>query len=285
MQDKRVLVTGKNGDLSKAISKWLTDRGYMTENISLRGNEWKNNNFGQYDAVVHVAGIVPKEGVTSEDFYRINAQLTKDFAEKAKKDGIRHFLYISSMAVYGKEQSIDPCRGGVVADTPCVPLSDYGKSKLQAEEYLQELENDAFIITRVRVPSIYGKGKTEYLEQYRHLNEKFKRIPVAFIQNYKSAIYIDNLCELIYLLLRNKVCGAVCPDDGKYSAVDICQAVSPSCKKSKILGFVFKTFLRKSDRIRDYYGAIYYDEALTNIFEGKYRVVALQEAVSRAYER
>lgn len=285
MQEKRVLVTGKNGDLSKAIAKWLNDRGYIAENISLRGDEWKTNVFGQYDAVVHVAGIVPKEGVASEDFYRINAQLTKDFAEKAKKEGVRHFIYISSMAVYGKEQTMDSNRGMVSADTPCAPLSDYGKSKLQAEEYLKGLEDDRFIVARVRVPSIYGKGKIEYLEQYRHLNEKFKRIPVAFVENYKSIIYLDNLCEFIYLVLKNEGRGVFCPDDGKYSAVDICQAISSSCKKSKFLGFLFKSFLRKSDRIRDYYGAIYYDDALTNIFEGKYRLVTLQEAIHIAYER
>ena len=139
MQEKRVLVTGKNGDLSKAIAKWLNNRGYIAENISLRGDEWKTKDFGRYNAVVHVAGIVPKEGVSPEDFYRINAQLTKEFAEKVKKDGIRRFIYISSMAVYGKEQSIDSNEGMVTANTPCVPMSDYGKSKLQAEEYLKVL--------------------------------------------------------------------------------------------------------------------------------------------------
>ena len=128
MQAKRVLVTGKKGDLSKAIAYWLNNRECIAENISLRGDEWKTNDFGQYDAVVHVAGIVPKEGVSSEDFYRINAQLTKEFAQKVKQDGVRHFIYISSMAVYGKEQSMDSNEGRVTANTPCVPISDYGKS-------------------------------------------------------------------------------------------------------------------------------------------------------------
>ena len=105
------------------------------------------------------------------------------------------------------------------------------------------------------------------------------------LENYKSIIYLDNLCEFIYLVLKNEGRGVFCPDDGKYSAVEICQAISSSCKKSKFLGFLFKSFLRKSDRIRDYYGAIYYDDALTNIFEGKYRLVTLQEAIHIAYER
>lgn len=284
MQNKTVLVTGKNGNISKRVAVWLSQRGYEVDNLSLRGADWRNVSLQSYDAIVHVAGIVPKTGVNAEDFYKINSELTKELAIKAKQEGVRHFIYISSMAVYGKTQQINEQKGKITLETQCNPISDYGKSKLKAEDYLCQLEDESFLVARVRVPSIYGVGKTEYLDQYQHLNEKLGRIPVAFSKNYKSFIYLDNLCELLYLIILNTTEGIICPDDGPYSALDICSAISPRVKKSKVFGFLFNTLLRKSNRVVDYFGAIFYDESLTNIFNGAYRVKPLREAIRISYE-
>lgn len=281
----KVLITGKNGDISTAISEWLKEEhGFETEQISLRGEKWKENDLSAFDAVVHVAGIVPKDGVTAEDFYNINYELTKCFANKAKNEGIKHFVYISSMAVYGAEAQISCEKGTVKSDTPCKPISDYGKSKLLAEQSLKLIEDDNFKLTIIRAPSIYGKGKTEYLDQYKHITEKFKFIPKAFIKNYKSIIYVENLCELIYLVIENETTGVICPDDGQISAFDICKAVRPDKKNSKLLGLIFNLF-KNSDRIRDYYGSLCYSENLTNKFDCKYRVLDFKQAVSKSYER
>lgn len=277
---KKVLVTGKNGDLSMAVASWLSGRGYIAENVSLRDERWKNLDFSSFDSVVHIAGIVPKDGVKVEDFYNINSNLTRDFGVKVKADGVRHFIYISSMAVYGKEPSLDVKKGLVTDKTPCEPVSDYGKSKLLAEKYLQEIEDENFSVARIRVPSIYGKGKTEYLEQYKHLNEKFKKIPKAFNDRYKSVIYIDNLCELIYLAVSEKTSGVICPDDGQYSAYDICRALSPQKKTSRLMGLGLEILLKKNISIKNYYGAIFYDKNLTEIYEGKYRIQTLEKAIS-----
>lgn len=284
MQKKKILVTGKKGNISVRIAEWLTERGHVVENISLRGEAWLQESFQGYSAVVHVAGIVPKVGGAADDFYKINTELTKSLGEKAKKEGVRHFVYISSMAVYGRSQHISPKKGMITAQTACEPNSDYGKSKWQAEESLRALEDENFLVTCIRVPSVYGEGKTEYLDQYKHLNEKFGKIPYAFTRNYKSLIYLGNLCELIHLVLTSKTGGVICPDDGKYSAADICGAISPNVKKSRMLGFLFKTLLRKSDRVVDYYGAIYYEETFSNVFSGEYRLTSFQEAVKKAYE-
>lgn len=285
MTQKKVLVTGKNGNISQAIVAWLQkEHDLSVEKVSLRGDEWKKRSYEEFNVVIHVAGIVPKDGVSPKDYYRINSELTRDFALKVKEDGVKHFIYISSMAVYGMEQSMDAKKGEVSKDTPCLPTSDYGKSKLQAETYLHDLKGDDFLVSIVRVPSIYGKGKTEYLDQYRHLNTKFPFIPNGYRKHYKSFIYIDNLSEILYLIFKNKVEGVFCPDDGLFSAADICKAINPKKKFSKILGWIFEKLLCSSDRVKDYYGAIYYGEDLTNCFEGKYRVFDLKTAVRLSYE-
>lgn len=283
---KRILITGVNGKVSCAVSKWLTNKldEFKVKQISIRGDEWQNCNFSKFNVVIHVAGVVPKSGVDKELFYKINYELTEIFAKKCKQDGVKHFIYLSSMSVYGIEPHMCINKGTVVDSTVCTPTSDYGKSKLLAEECLKKLESENFNVTIIRVPSIYGNGKTEYLDQYKHLNEKFARLPKAFLKNYKSIIYIDNLCELIYLIIKSGKCGILCPDDGQISAFAICKAISPNKKDSLLLGKVL-SFLKRNNRIRDYFGSVCYSENLTNIFDGCYRVVRLNEAVKSSYER
>ena len=86
-------------------------------------------------------------------------------------------------------------------------------------------------------------------------------------------------------MICNNHSGIVCPDDGKFSAFDICRAIYPNKPKSKILGKLIELFMKNNSRIIDYYGAIYYNEKLTNIFEGKYRITNSYEAIGKLYEK
>lgn len=286
MQEKRVLITGQSGSLSIAIAQWLQSKNnIVTSQLGLKDDEWKKQKLDCYDVVVHVAGVTPQNTTQAETFYTVNYQLTEELALKAKSEGVKQFIYLSSMAVYGLEQQMDINMGMAKEATLCKPKSDYGKSKFMAEECLRQMENGEFQLAIVRVPSIYGRGKTEYLDQYKYLSQKLPIIPNAFCSHYKSAIYVENLCELIYLLVENESRGVFCPDDGQYATVDYCAAIEPAKKKSKILGFLLERLLKGNDRILDYYGTICYSDELTNVFEGKYRVCNLEEAVKKSYEK
>lgn len=282
---KNVLISGKNGQLSKAISEWLNDKqDVCAEQISLRGNAWENESFCDYDTVVHVAGIVPKDDVKTDDFYAINHKLTERFANKAKKDGVKHFIYFSSMSVYGVEPQMNTVKGTVNEKTSCKPTSDYGKSKLLAEESLRRLSDDSFKITIIRVPSVYGKGKTEYLDQYKNIVNKFSKLPKVFTDKYKSMIYLDNLCELIHLIIKFEKYGIICPDDGQVSAFDICKAIAPKKKISKLLGLAL-LLIKNNARVKDYFGAVCYSKDLTDEFNGEYRVCNYRDAIAKSYEK
>ena len=186
------------------------------------------------------------------------------------------------MSVYGIEPNCQADKGMILNKTPCEPNSDYGKSKLLAEKELYCLEDTDFQVSVIRVPSIYGPGMTLYLEQYQNLNHKFWVLPKVFLQNYKSAIYVENLCELIYLISQENSGGLYCPDDGKFSAVDYCIALNSEKRKSKLLGIIVK-MLSHNQRIQSYFGAVYYDETFANVFEGKYRIYDLKNAVKKTY--
>ncbi|MBQ6154064.1 MAG: NAD-dependent epimerase/dehydratase family protein [Ruminococcus sp.] len=282
---KKVLITGKNGGLSIAVSDYLDQKDdYTAERISLRDNHFLDEDFSDVDSVVHIAGVTPQNAKSEEDYYHVNTLLTQKLAEKCKKDGVRQFIYISSMAVYGVTQSMEIDKGTVTEDTPLLASSKYGKSKLQAEQALEKLSDESFSVAIVRVPSIYGKGKTEYLDQYRYLAQKLPFIPVAFDDHYKSAICVENLCELIALIIRNDAKGVFCPDDGLYAAVDFCSAIYPEKKRSRLFGRLMEIFLGRSERILDYYGTVCYSKELSDIFEGQYRIKSFKEAVRSSYE-
>lgn len=282
---KRVFITGKNGGLSIAVSEYLQKKGGVdADRISLRGDSWKRESFSGVDSIVHIAGVTPQNAASPDDYYTVNTELTEALARKCKRDGVRQFIYISSMAVYGITQSMDIGKGTVTEDFPLNPGSDYGKSKLLAEKAVRGLEDDSFSVAVIRVPSIYGKGKTEYIDQYRYLAQKLPVIPRAFEQHYKSAVCVDNLCELIRLVITEDASGIICPDDGQYCAADFCSAIFPNKKKSRAVGRLIEMFLKKNDRILDYYGTLCYSAGLTDVFGGRYRVLGFEDAIHQAYE-
>ena len=281
---KRVLVTGKNGSLSTAVADHLrAKKEYDVEQISFRGDAWRQSDFSDVESVIHIAGVTPQNAKSADDYYQINSELTKVLAEKCKADGVKQFVYISSMAVYGVEQSMDIKKGTVTKDTEPNPSTDYGKSKFLAEEYITPLCSNDFRVAIIRVPSIYGKGKTEYIDQYKYLAEKLPVIPRAFEDHYKSAICVDNLCELIYMIVKEQSHGIICPDDGQISAVDFCSAIYPNKKKSKLLGTLIELFLKNNARILDYYGAVCYSKELSNAFDGEYRKIGYQKSIRDIY--
>ena len=283
---KNIVVTGAKGKLSCRVADWLKAKNcFDVRQISLREENFESNNLDKIDCVVHIAGVTPQNAKSEDEYDKVNYLLTKKLADKSKLSGVKQFLFISSMAVYGAEQNIDNKKGLIDANSLLSPKSKYGISKLMAEEYLQSIENDDFLTSIIRVPSVFDKEKTEYMDQYKYLADKLPFIPKAFTKNYKSFIHTNNLCELIYLIIRNNSYGIFCPDDGKFSAFDICRTIYPNKPKSKILGKLIELFMKNNSRIIDYYGAIYYNEKLTNIFEGKYRITNSYEAIGKLYEK
>src|SRR5699024_4847068 len=105
---ENILITGTNGYLQNHISHFLKKNDYNTNCISLRNNEWKKKNFKEFDTAIHLAGIVhQKKSINLKNYIDVNARLTYDFAKKCKADGIRHFIFFSTMSVYGENGSLN----------------------------------------------------------------------------------------------------------------------------------------------------------------------------------
>lgn len=209
---KRVLITGKSSYVGMNLIKWLNNysESYLLESISLRENLWEKKDFSNYEVVVHVAGIAHIKETKSNAYlyYSVNRDLAYDTAKKAKKEGVKHFIFLSSMSVYGIESGV------INSSSLLKPKSNYGKSKLQAEELIKTLEDDSFKVAILRPPMIYGKGCKG---NYTRLAKFALKSPLfPNIKNKRSMLYIDNLSEFIRLVIDDISSGVFHPQNKEY---------------------------------------------------------------------
>jgi UDP-glucose 4-epimerase len=195
---KKILITGANSYIGTSLEKWLErypDR-YSIDTVDMRSDEWKEKDFSKHDVVFHVAGIahVSSDPKMEDLYYKVNRDLTIETAKKAKIEGVKQFIFMSSIIVYGDSSNINRKK---VIDKNTVPLPSnfYGNSKLQAEDGIRPLESDDFKVVILRPPMIYGKGSKG---NYPKLAKMAQKLPVfPDIDNKRSMLHVDNLCEFI----------------------------------------------------------------------------------------
>ena len=202
---KNVLITGKNSYIGTNVKKWLEkDLGkYKIEELETKNNEVLKKNFSSYDIIFHVAGIahVSSNPKLKNLYYKVNRDLAIDVAKKAKQEGVKQFIFMSSMIIYGKDGRIGEDR---IIDEKVKPDPEnfYGDSKLQGDLEIQKLADENFKVVIVRTPMVYGpncKGNFPKLKKIAKLSPFFPDI-----DNQRSMIYIDNLCEFLKQTIDNE---------------------------------------------------------------------------------
>jgi nucleoside-diphosphate-sugar epimerase len=160
-----------------------------------------------FSAIVHLAGLAHQplgpSGPSLDELRRVNVLATRDLAIKASTHGVRQFIYLSSVKVYGKGSPSEHFS----ADSPPGPMDIYGISKLESEIMLREIEaQTGMAVTIIRSPLIYGPGvKGNFRKLMRLANS---HIPLPFKNwtcNRRSFIYLDNLCDFIYSCLCSPI--------------------------------------------------------------------------------
>lgn len=245
--------------------------------MSTRNEEFKNMNYSGFDSILHVASIVhQKKYVSQDDYYSVNVKNTIEIAELAKKAGVRQFIFISSMAVYGDNET------QITNSSKLQPSNLYGKTKLMAEEKLLGLQDDKFIISILRPPMIYGK---DCPGNYKTLSKLARRIHVfPTIENQRSMIYIDNLSECIWNIINAELSGIFYPQNIELvNTYNLVREIA-NCYNHKVMGFSFlnpiiKTLIKYNRLIRKIFGNLYYTKEMSHIKEFNYQVVTFEESI------
>ena len=212
---KRILITGANSYIGTSLKNWLEKcpGRYFVDTVSTRNDVWKQKDFRDFDVVFHVAGIahVSSDPKMEDLYYKVNRDLTIEIAKKSKAEGVKQFIFMSSIIAYG-DCSRD--KGIITRNTVPTPNNFYGNSKLKAEEGIRGLESDDFKVVILRPPMIYGKGsKGNYLK----LSKAAQKLPIfPNIDNERSMLHIDNLCEFIKLIIDNEERGMFFPQNKEY---------------------------------------------------------------------
>ncbi|MGD9971210.1 MAG: NAD-dependent epimerase/dehydratase family protein [Sulfuricurvum sp.] len=186
---------------------------------------------GGIDAIVHLGALVHQmDGAETERYEAINVTRTIELALKAKQSGVRKFLFMSSVKVYG-EESDEP----YTETSLCCPQDEYGKSKFRAEQELFALSDGHFVVSVIRTPVVYGSGVKGNIKSLIDWIRGPAVFPFHDTRNLRSMVYVGNLCALMKAVLHDEQGGVfLASDDRPISTTEFIRQIAVAMEKKPL---------------------------------------------------
>jgi nucleoside-diphosphate-sugar epimerase len=283
-----IMITGINSYVGNHLRAWLSQwpERYHIQTLTLRNECWKETNFASFDVVVHVSAIVHKkiQSRCKDEYYRVNRDLTLEVANKAKQSGVKQFIFMSTMAVYGLEGKIGK---DIVIDrnTLCRPITLYGKSKLEAENGLNQLSGNDFLVAIIRAPMIYGP---DCPGNYTSLKKLQKYIPLfPNVENQRSMIFIGHLSQFLKQVIDMQGNGLFFPQNKEYvSTIDMVRSIAHVHSRdvffSKMLAGVVRFAGKWSNYLNKIFGNLRYEMNMSAHYNHSYSNLGFEETIKRS---
>lgn len=223
----KILLTGANGFIgSYFLDKYRLE--YQIKTFSFLKNNFDSLDLSGLNTIVHLSALVHQmSGANSNEYEKVNVIQTLELAKKAKDSGVRHFIFMSTVKVYGDESDT-----AYTEKTPCHPQDDYGQSKWHAELELQKLSDEHFTVSIIRTPIVYGTGVKANIKNLIKLISKVPILPFANTKNRRSMVYVGNLCALIAQVLARREAGIfLACDDTALSTTEFIREIATSLGK------------------------------------------------------
>jgi len=210
-------VTGATGFVGKALGKRMVSNGWHVrgavrsaeqganlpagvEVIPIKSisadTDWSDALVG-VNTVVHLAARVHVMNDTATDplaaFRQVNVAGTERLAWMAATEGVKRFVYVSSVKVNGER-----CKTPFTEHNIPAPEDPYGVSKWEAEQVLYKVAEDTGLeVVILRPPLVYGPGvKANFLSLFKIVDRGIP-LPLASINNHRSLIYLGNFVDAI----------------------------------------------------------------------------------------
>lgn len=281
-------ILGTNSYIGDSFIRYMSNNNdIVTTTIETRSDLWEKEDFHSYDSLICVAGIahVSSNPRMKQLYYSVNRDLPVAIANKAKREGVKQFIFMSSIIVYGDKstQGNEIC---ITKETIPDPVDFYGDSKLQAESRLLQLADNSFKVLIIRSPMVYGPGCKG---NFPRLVKLAKKIPIfPDINNNRSFIFIYNLCAFFEYAINRQLNGIWFPQDSEYITTTEVVKISAAYFNHKIwftsffnpLLLVLSTYLLFFKKV---FGSKYYDYSLSPDTV-KYNKYTKQEAIMLSLE-
>jgi nucleoside-diphosphate-sugar epimerase len=243
---KNIFITGSTGFVGKNIIKYFKCKFEFI--LFLRNDEIKINE----EVVLHFAGKAHDLKNTSnpQEYYDVNTELTKKVFDAFLQSTSKVFIILSSV-----KAAADNINDELTEDFIPYPITDYGKSKLLAEEYiLSKIIPEDKRVYILRPCMIHGPGNKGNLNLLNNLVKRGLPWPLGAFENKRSYCSIDNLCFVINELIDNdKIMSGIynIADDAPLSTNQLISLIAMnSNKKVKILN-ISQIIIKRLAKIGD----------------------------------
>ncbi|MGI4751203.1 MAG: NAD-dependent epimerase/dehydratase family protein [Janthinobacterium lividum] len=248
-----ILITGINGFVGKNLSQYLQLNHLEFKELNLRSQPEENISDG-VTTIIHLAGKAHdlKKSSVPKDYFDANFELTKKLYISFLNSNAEKFIFISSV-----KAAADQVRGVLTEDVVPSPQTHYGKSKLLAEQFIQDQQLPSWKSYYILRPCmIHGPGNKGNLNLLYQFIKKGIPYPLAAFHNKRSFLSIENLCYIIKeLALRNGVKSGIyqIADEEALSTNEVLTIISNSLdiklRLWKLSPFIIKLLAKVGDWI------------------------------------
>jgi len=219
----RILITGANSYVGRNFISYSENS--EIDEVSLFDNRPEDIDFQKYDVVIHLVAIVHQsKKIAESEYFRVNKDLCIRVAECAKIGGVKHFVFLSTVKVYGKFIA-GSAPWNEISD--CFPEDSYGKSKFEAERSLTNLENNGFTVSIIRTPLVYGEGVKANMYSILKLVNSFPVLPFKNVDNKRNFTSVENLTAFIDRIIQKRVSGVfIAMDENALSTSELVKMIS-----------------------------------------------------------
>lgn len=274
---KKVLITGANSYIGDSVREYLLSNKDLYEIHVKDTMGWEPipDDFVGLDVVFNVAGIahIKETAKNRHLYYDINRDLVVKIATAAKAAGVKQFIHLSTMSVYGLTV------GHIKKNTPINPVNAYGKSKADADIAILKLEDENFRFACLRPPMVYGKGCKGNYQSLRKFALKSPFFPDY--KNTRSMIYIGNLCEFVKQCIDGELCGLFFPQNAEYvNTTDFVNEIALKNHRKIALTKVFNWAIKLCpiNIVKKVFGNLTYDKTdIINKFDFKESITLTEE--------